>query len=86
MLGVRLDHETEAALAALARRTHRSKSDIAREAVRDYVGRHSLDAEWKRQLGLVQSAQRTDDLAFVDALHDDLIRDEPEYDWGDTVR
>ncbi|GGB34305.1 hypothetical protein GCM10011380_24690 [Sphingomonas metalli] len=37
MLGVRLDSELEERLAAVARTQGRSKSDIAREAVRRYV-------------------------------------------------
>lgn len=51
MLGVRLDSDTERQLDALARRTRRTKSDIAREAVRGYVRRHAADdgaaAQWR---------------------------------------
>ena len=46
MLGVRLDSELEERLAAVARTQGRSKSDIAREAVRRYVERH--DEAWER--------------------------------------
>ena len=51
MLGVRLDSELEQRLAAVARTQGRSKSDIAREAVRRYVERHDAAylAEAKRQ-------------------------------------
>jgi RHH-type rel operon transcriptional repressor/antitoxin RelB len=51
MLGVRLDNELEERLAAVARTQGRSKSDIAREAVRRYVERHdeAFLAEAKRQ-------------------------------------
>ncbi len=51
MLGVRLDSELEERLAAVARTQGRSKSDIAREAVRRYVERHdeAFLAEAKRQ-------------------------------------
>ncbi len=51
MLGVRLDIETERQLASLAKRSRRSKSDIAREAIRTYVRRHdaTLIAEARRQ-------------------------------------
>lgn len=60
MLGVRLDPETERALEALAQRTRRTKSDIAREAVRAYVRRQDAGyaAEARRQSRLV--AQRDD--------------------------
>lgn len=51
MLGVRLDPETEKALDTLARRTHRSKSDIAREAIAKHVRIHdeAFLAEARRQ-------------------------------------
>ncbi|PZU09718.1 ribbon-helix-helix protein, CopG family [Sphingomonas sp.] len=51
MLGVRLDSELEQRLAAVARSQGRSKSDIAREAVRRYVDLHdaAFRAEAKRQ-------------------------------------
>lgn len=51
MLGVRLDDELERRLTSVARSQGRSKSDIAREAVRRYVDRHdsALWAEAKRQ-------------------------------------
>ena len=58
MLGVRLDSELEERLAAVARTQGRSKSDIAREAVRRYVERHdeAFLAEAKRQ-SLAAAAQ-----------------------------
>jgi len=51
MLGVRLGPETERRLQELARRSRRSKSDIAREAIETYVRRHesALVAEARRQ-------------------------------------
>ena len=51
MLGVRLDSELEERLAAVARTQGRSKSDIAREAVRRYVECHdeAFLAEARRQ-------------------------------------
>jgi RHH-type rel operon transcriptional repressor/antitoxin RelB len=45
MLGVRLDKETERDLDALARRTRRPKSQIAREAIRAYVSKHDRTAQ-----------------------------------------
>jgi RHH-type transcriptional regulator, rel operon repressor / antitoxin RelB len=51
MLGVRLDDELERRLASVARTQGRSKSDIAREAVRRYVDRYdeAYRAEARRQ-------------------------------------
>ena len=69
MLGVRLDSDLEERLAAVARTQGRSKSDIAREAVRRYVERHdeAFLAEAKRQ-------------SLAVAKQDREVRDE---DWGD---
>lgn len=51
MLGVRLDDELERRLTSVARSQGRSKSDIARDAVRRYVDLHDAAflAEAKRQ-------------------------------------
>ncbi|HXH17150.1 MAG TPA: ribbon-helix-helix protein, CopG family [Sphingomonas sp.] len=65
MLGVRLDSDLEERLAAVARTQGRSKSDIAREAVRRYVERHdeAFLAEAKRQslVAAVQDQQARDE-------------------------
>jgi predicted transcriptional regulator len=50
MLGVRLDPATERELADVARRLHRSKSDIAREAIAKFVR--------AKNLALAQEARR----------------------------
>lgn len=71
MLGVRLEPETERRLVALARRTRRSKSDIAREAVRRYVAQHDSAylAEARRQsLAASRSDGDDDSLALLDEL------------------
>lgn len=51
MLGVRLDRDTERDLSEVARRLHRSKSDIAREAIAKFVRAKNLalGAEARRQ-------------------------------------
>jgi RHH-type rel operon transcriptional repressor/antitoxin RelB len=66
MLGVRLDSELEERLAAVARTQGRSKSDIAREAVRRYVERHdeAFLAEAKRQS--LRAAARVRDIEAED--------------------
>lgn len=47
MLGVRLEPELELRLAALAKKTRRSKSYLAKEALRDYIDR--LEAQERRR-------------------------------------
>lgn len=73
MLGVRLDPETEKSLETLARRTHRSKSDIAREAITRHVRIHdeAFLAEAKRQS--LRAAARVDPehWKFVEAIEAD---------------
>jgi predicted DNA-binding protein len=70
MLGVRLDPQTERGLEALARRTKRAKSQIAREAIEAYVRRHDLALvmEAKRQsLNARERGLSKDDQAWEDA-------------------
>ncbi len=77
MLGVRLDDELERRLASVARSQGRSKSDIARDAVRRYVELHdkAFLAEARRQ-SLRAAARRwsPQDRAWEDlaAADDDL--------------
>ncbi len=47
MLGVRLDPELEKRLAMLAKKTKRSKSYLAKEALRDYIDR--LETQERRR-------------------------------------
>jgi RHH-type transcriptional regulator, rel operon repressor / antitoxin RelB len=75
MLGVRLDDELERRLTSVARGQGRSKSDIAREAVRRYVDQHdaALWAEAKRQsLAAVAAgwSQEQDDWEAMAAAYD----------------
>ncbi len=49
MLGVRLDEELERRLEELARRQGRTKSAVARDAIRRYLAGDDLAAEARRQ-------------------------------------
>lgn len=68
MLGVRLEPKLEAQLAALASARGRTKSDIAREAVRRYVLEHdaAYREECRRQSRLVATEAPTADDMFWD--------------------
>lgn len=70
MLGVRLDSDLEARLAAVARTQGRSKSDIAREAVRRYVDLHdeAYRREARRQSLRASRRDADEDYAFWEAL------------------
>ena len=73
MLGVRIDSELEQRLAAVARSQGRSKSDIAREAVRRYVERHdeAFLAEAKRQSLRASGRDGADDDVFWESRKSD---------------
>ena len=66
MLGVRLDTELEERLANVARTQGRSKSDIAREAVRRYVDLHgeAYRREARRQSTRASARDSATDAAF----------------------
>jgi RHH-type transcriptional regulator, rel operon repressor / antitoxin RelB len=70
MLGVRLDDELEARLTAVARSQGRSKSDIARDAVRRYVELHdaAFRAEARRQSERAAARDDAADWDFFDAI------------------
>ncbi len=73
MLGVRLDEELEQRLAAVARSQGRSKSDIAREAVRRYVDLHdeAFRREARRQSLRASRRETADDHRFWEAVEAD---------------
>ena len=73
MLGVRLDAELEERLAAVARTQGRSKSDIAREAVRRYVDLHdeAYRREAERQSRRASARGEAEDQARWDQLRRD---------------
>lgn len=79
MLGVRLDDELERRLTSVARTQGRSKSDIAREAVRRYVDQHdsALWAEAKRQslAAAARGITEEDEAWFALAAADDDLSD-----------
>ncbi len=70
MLGVRLDSELEERLAAVARTQGRSKSDIAREAVRRYVDLYdeAYRREARRQSMRASRREVAGDYAFWDRI------------------
>ena len=53
MFGVRLEPDLESKLAALAKRQGKSKSDVARDAIRRYLTEDDLVVQARRQSLLV---------------------------------
>ena len=72
MLGLRLDGETEARLARVARRQGRSKSDIARDALRLHLARLDDDSELVAEMRRIASLVIGEDLSFLDENQADL--------------
>ncbi len=83
MLGLRLERDLEDRLDGFAAETRRTRSQIARDAIREYLDRHADDVEWRRQLAIIAAETTDADLDRLDALHDDMMADQPDYDWGD---
>ena len=79
ILGFRLDPALSARLQRFAVESHRSKSDIVRAAMREYLERHGEDADLRRELAAIAATTSDADLAELDAIHDDLMADEPAY-------
>ena len=77
MLGVRLDPETERGLEAIARRTKRPKSQIAREVIRAYVNRYDREARAREEWRQISAGEREDRSldAVLNAALDELDRE-----------
>lgn len=72
MLGLRLDRATDEKLARVARREGRTKSDVARSALRDYLSRAEDDAALIAEVKRIAALTPEEDLAYLDELQDDL--------------
>jgi RHH-type rel operon transcriptional repressor/antitoxin RelB len=86
VLGLRLDNSMEQRLARFAKATRRSKSDIARDAMREYLDRHAADDAYVEQVRALATVLDESRLDEIEALTDDVMADEPDYDWGTTQR
>lgn len=67
MFGVRLEPELDRRLCRLAEATGRSKSDVAREAIRRYLLSFDLEGEARRQSLNVGGAEEEEVLDFLEA-------------------
>ena len=66
MLAIRIEPELEKSLAALAKQSGKSKSELAREAIRRYVFENALAVEARRQSLLVSGG--ADEQAALDLI------------------
>jgi RHH-type rel operon transcriptional repressor/antitoxin RelB len=74
VLGLRLDRETDEQLDRVARQTHRTKSDIARAALRQYLHRHDSAylAEARRQWRAAAAREDADLLHHLNATAENI--------------
>jgi predicted transcriptional regulator len=69
MLGVRLEPELEQRLSALAKKTKRSKSYLAKEALRDYIDRlEALERRRRETLERWEAYEQTGEIIEHDAM------------------
>ena len=67
MFGIRLEPKLDRRLAALAKQQGKTKSDLAREAIRRYLLENDLVVEARRQSLLVsKGTSDRDTLAFIE--------------------
>jgi RHH-type rel operon transcriptional repressor/antitoxin RelB len=88
MLGLRLEKELEERLDRFAAQRMRTRSDVARAAVREYLDRHSIDEEFRRQVRMLEALPTAADADRSADRTDEWLRrlDEEDggYDWGDA--
>ena len=73
MLAIRIEPELEKGLAALSKQSGKSKSELAREAIRRYIFENTLAVEARRQSLLVSGG--VDEQASLDLIEATLDTD-----------
>jgi predicted transcriptional regulator len=74
MFGIKLDEELDRRVSTFAREKGQAKSEIGRRALIEYLNRHALDGEFRRQL----AALATEDLSYMEELEAAAF-DHPEW-------
>ncbi len=76
MIGIKLDGELDGRVAAFAKARGQSKSEVGRRALVEYLDRHSLDEEFRRQLALAADEDVSDMQDLTQMAFDD-----PDWVW-----
>ena len=74
MLGIKLDGALERRVADFARARGQAKSEVGRRALIEYLDRHSLEEEFRRQIAVLKGSQPDD----MDEL-EQMAFDNPEW-------
>ena len=74
MLGIKLDGPLERRIAEFARSRGQAKSEVGRRALIEYLDRHSLEDEFRRQLAMLK-ASGPEDIADLEQ----IAFDNPEW-------
>ncbi|HEX5259778.1 MAG TPA: ribbon-helix-helix domain-containing protein [Sphingomicrobium sp.] len=64
MFGIKLDEELDRRISEYARSKGQAKSEIGRRALIEYLDRHALEEEFKRQIGSLAG----EDLSYMEEL------------------
>lgn len=67
MFGIKLDEELDKRIAAYARSKGQAKSEVGRRALIEYLNRHELEEEFKRQLTILADEDASD-IAELEAM------------------
>ncbi len=76
MIGIKLDRELDGRVAAFAKARGQSKSEVGRRALVEYLDRHSLEEEFRRQLAHAADEDVSDADDMTQAAFDD-----PDWVW-----
>ena len=74
MFGIKLDEELDRRVSEYARSKRQAKSEIGRRALIEYLDRHALEEEFKRQIDSLAG----EDLSYMEELEQMAFRD-PEW-------
>ena len=60
MFGIKLDEELDRRISEFARSRGQAKSEVGRRALVEYLDRHAIDQEFKRQLAVLMADDHSD--------------------------
>jgi predicted transcriptional regulator len=74
MFGIKLDEDLDRRVSKFAREKGQAKSEIGRRALIEYLNRHALDEEFRRQLAVLAN----EDFSYMEELEAAAF-DDPEW-------
>jgi predicted transcriptional regulator len=74
MFGIKLDEELDRRITRYARSKGQAKSEVGRRALIEYLNRHELEEEFKRQLAMLAD----EDLSYMEE-YERMAFEDPEW-------